>query len=1137
MKKIFSSIALGAALMLSSAFVNSCQKAPKEIVEIEFTNVLTPITLTGDVTSAGDVVKVNWSKSKGAESFELEFYSDELLQNLEKSVVVLPEELPISIKLDIDKKYYYRVRGVSKTLQPSKWAVFTDKEGNPSALKTYAVKSSANPELVERTSTSITVSWELPIGDTELTHLLAVDNKGNETEAQITDLSAGVVTVEDLTPSTQYTVSLCYKSAKRGSLSAWTRPAMDGSETVVTTSEELTQAVLDGAHNIVVAYSDEAYLAGTMTVSGDFNIRGVSAVDGTKPVINGSFEAAAGLTSVHIEDLDLCGEAAGEITQQGSALTLGVESLSLTDVEIVNCIVRNYIRGIFSDSKGNVVSGHVLIDGVIEQNIKGDGGDNIDARNSYNYGELLVRNSTFTTGCRTFMRLDAKGKVGAIEFTNNTVNNLLYNGGSLIIGGSNVKGIFYVRGSYDSFKVSKNLFLNNNCWLVASDSASKIPEFDKNYTFNCVDQFYTSAKLDGTSPKSGMSKDVVVKNGASLANDPCYNSADGIFNLTESTLVNAKIGDPRWFVNYIPVPEDLTLNVTKPVKTWDFTDKAIFKSPVDVDMVRDGIRFYVKETPVEIDNEKGAVLFQAPSTVSSIGVVSDGAIAFKVDQPGSVVLSTIDNGKNNATLIVSLDGKPKAAAVVGSQNLKVVLDGIQEGQESIITLYCTERIGLSFLQWSDDTETGETQLAAPVVSLDKTSVNMGAEETVTLSWDAVGKAGSYDVYCNEAKVASVTDPSYSIATKTFEAGDYAYAVQAMPASSDKTRKASEMSNSVTLSVVEILHKVDAKNATVWDSEYMTAGVEKYGKNVELTSNFVYQNLGFLAGGGKFKFGIDNEDTAPKPRVQLGGTGVPGTKCNVQIMVAGPGSLEIVARSGGSDVRKLMIANGSSLISETGYDAVNKELDPAAISEEPIAIDSKDGDIINIYSKSGGINIYSITWTPAESPEPEPEPEGEYGIITFDSAAGLSTEYKEGSLTLSVNNEATKMTVDANTAYFGTADKYSKFTSRLKTGGKSSSTLGLSLTVAEGSGKLRICARTGSGSATDRNIVLTDSKGTEVLNEILLDSNYVEVTPEGEEKAVKVYKEYIVDVTAGTYALTFPVNSVNFYCFEFTPDSK
>ena len=133
------------------------------------------------------------------------------------------------------------------------------------------------------------------------------------------------------------------------------------------------------------------------------------------------------------------------------------------------------------------------------------------------------------------------------------------------------------------------------------------------------------------------------------------------------------------------------------------------------------------------------------------------------------------------------------------------------------------------------------------------------------------------------------------------------------------------------------------------------------------------------------------------------------------------------------------------------------------------------------------------------------------------------------LTVTDTDTSGKISVDENTAYFGTADNYVSFGFRLKTGGKSSSKNGLSLTLLQ-DGTINIYARTGSNSATDRNVILTQKESSvELLNKVLLESEAVETVIDGDVK--KVYPVLSASAKAGVVDITYPVNSINFYCFE------
>lgn len=88
------------------------------------------------------------------------------------------------------------------------------------------------------------------------------------------------------------------------------------------------------------------------------------------------------------------------------------------------------------------------------------------------------------------------------------------------------------------------------------------------------------------------------------------------------------------------------------------------------------------------------------------------------------------------------------------------------------------------------------------------------------------------------------------------------------------------------------------------------------------------------------------------------------------------------------------------------------------------------------------------------------------------------------------------------------------------------------------GTLKVYVRTGSSSATDRNIVLTQNE-TELVNKILLESEAVTVQmtdDKGDTKDTKVFPVISVPVKQGDVAIKYPVNSVNFYGFELVKTS-
>lgn len=157
------------------------------------------------------------------------------------------------------------------------------------------------------------------------------------------------------------------------------------------------------------------------------------------------------------------------------------------------------------------------------------------------------------------------------------------------------------------------------------------------------------------------------------------------------------------------------------------------------------------------------------------------------------------------------------------------------------------------------------------------------------------------------------------------------------------------------------------------------------------------------------------------------------------------------------------------------------------------------------------------------------------VFTFD------TEYAKGKvpasitsngLVLTITDPEGKTEVDKNSQYFGTADSYKKFDTRFKTNGKSTSTKNFLTLTLPSDGILKVYARTGSSSAKDRNIILTQGE-TELLNKVLLESEAVKVDMQidGETVSKSVFPVISVAAKAGDISIKYPVNGVNFYGFE------
>lgn len=124
--------------------------------------------------------------------------------------------------------------------------------------------------------------------------------------------------------------------------------------------------------------------------------------------------------------------------------------------------------------------------------------------------------------------------------------------------------------------------------------------------------------------------------------------------------------------------------------------------------------------------------------------------------------------------------------------------------------------------------------------------------------------------------------------------------------------------------------------------------------------FTFKGLSFLMGGGKFKFGQNNNAAGVKAtRFQFGGTGSM-TKANVSFTVDAPGTLVVEAVSGGDAARPLAVAiDGTELAPQ---DAPDKSQNAGLLTFD--CSSAVKGSKITIYSKNSGINVFSVSWTPS-----------------------------------------------------------------------------------------------------------------------------------------------------------------------------
>ena len=271
----------------------------------------------------------------------------------------------------------------------------------------------------------------------------------------------------------------------------------------------------------------------------------------------------------------------------------------------------------------------------------------------------------------------------------------------------------------------------------------------------------------------------------------------------------------------------------------------------------------------------------------------------------------------------------------------------------------------------------DTKLATPVVKLDPAKVTEGEQKEVVASWDAVEGAASYAVTFNNGTSETVNTISHTIAAAEVAAlavGEYTISVVATPA--DASAQASDP-GTAKLTVAEA--STGSGTALAWGADDFTAvwagfanstgdinaaALATMTETADLKKDadgLTYKGLSFLFGGGKFKFGQNNNaDGVKATRFQYGGTGSTSKQC-VSFTVDAPGTLVVEAVSGGDAARPLAVAvDGTELLTQ---DTPDKTQNAAKLTYN--CLSASAGSKITIYSKNSGINVFSITWTPSK----------------------------------------------------------------------------------------------------------------------------------------------------------------------------
>jgi hypothetical protein len=508
--------------ILSSIFLllvfSSCENYNVEVVdELAVDRVFSPLGLKALVRNQTNV-ELNWTVDPAVDHYVVEFSADdETFSTIFKTINVASAQLPITVALEGETTYSIRVKAVSgRGLEDSKWVV-----GKAKTLSEQIFMSIIDGDIL---SNEAKLRW---IPNSNVTQInLVPGNISHVITAQ--EKISGIVNFTGLAAETAYTATLLNGTKVRG-IRNFTTGVNTTNAIIVKPTDDLFQKITDAPSGSLLVLEPGNYTAqtGNITLAKSITLRGLRSFD--KPLLNVTFSLASGTSNLSLIDLDLSG--AGIIN--ASVLTVTGASSTYGDFLISGCKVHDYTRSLIAANATAAKINSFTVDNSIVTNVNTNiGADFIDFRNTY-AANVTLKKSTFNncSTSRDFIRMDAATALSGTGLTSTVLIDGCTIYGSTMIA---TNRILYVRFLNNLLTVRNTLFASTLA-LYSNQAATATAAFSNNNYFN-------SANLNLASPVSPVKSDATGK-----ALDPGFTSAaTGDFTISNQTLKDNLVGDPRW---------------------------------------------------------------------------------------------------------------------------------------------------------------------------------------------------------------------------------------------------------------------------------------------------------------------------------------------------------------------------------------------------------------------------------------------------------------------------------------------------------------------------------------------------------------------------------------------------------------
>jgi hypothetical protein len=504
------------ACLLAFGFTGCKDNIDPLVEELSLNRALTPTGLTARIRTL-TTIELTWNTRADVSHYVVEFSEDNLAFNtIIHTAEVTANQLPYQHTFAGETQYSARVKAVGEGVEDSNWTAVTITTA-PENIFILPVPES------DITANEATLRWTPGGVATQL-----VANPGNIIhDITAGEIAAGAATITGLTGETNYTVKLMNGTKSRGTATFTTLIDLGGA-TAINPGDNIVSILNAAADGAAFVIFPGTYELGSYALTKSVKLSGY--LSSNKPIINGQLTCGATVASVELKSLIFRGNSGTPLAQFFNT----VAGCNLTTLSIDDCEISHYTNNfIYNNASGTY--GTISIKNCYVHDITGTGGDGLDFRGGV-LGTLSVEKSTFANGFRTFLRMQVASNV---SFKNNTFYKVCIG----TIDGNNA-GLFRMSNASSTFEVSGCLFVetgradavtlvNGGVWTRTTNMAVASPVYANNNIFNCFNIFaglYTTA----------------AQVSATELNPNFVDAATGNFKVTNQTIIDNNIGDPRW---------------------------------------------------------------------------------------------------------------------------------------------------------------------------------------------------------------------------------------------------------------------------------------------------------------------------------------------------------------------------------------------------------------------------------------------------------------------------------------------------------------------------------------------------------------------------------------------------------------